>query len=388
MPSPSRDELLPRLLLSCSAGPVDHPATWSGTPHNLHRALQADGRVRTVTHDLAESRFVSFAVRVDNRLRLAHPSVRGPGYRLMRGAAVQGQAIDAHCDATLHFGSYDLPWIGGRVPAYLYIDTSYDLWERQAVAATGLSAHQRRWFRRFERRALKRAKHIFTVSQHVAANVIEQFGVAPERVTAIGTGRGTIRPYNGPKDYAAGRLLTVAKVRPHDKGLPLLLDAFAIARQTRPALTLTVVGGAKFPGIENHPGVRGTGWIEAEELQQIYEQSTLFVMPAMYEPWGLAYIEALACRTPVMGFNRNALPEISDHGRFGFLTDQLDAAGFATALLDALARPERLAQMGAAGQVDCLHRYSWEQTAGALAGRICADLQQRTSQQRERSAQA
>ncbi|MDP9141039.1 MAG: glycosyltransferase family 4 protein [Pseudomonadota bacterium] len=388
MHKPLIDAARPRVLLSCSAGPVDHPATWSGTPHNLLHALQKDGQLVPEVRLLGESRAVSLASRIDNRLGWAHPSVRGPGYRIAQGLRVQTAAQAADCRATLHFGSYDLPWTGQRMPAYLYIDTSLELWIRQAVAAQGLSSAQRRWFHRFERHALTRAEHIFTVGQHVAANVIEQFGVAPERVTAIGTGRGTIRPYNGPKDYAAGRLLTVAKVRPHDKGLPLLLDAFAIARQTRPELTLTVVGGAKFPGIENHPGVRGTGWIEAEELQQIYEQSTLFVMPAMYEPWGLAYIEALACRTPVMGFNRNALPEISDHGRFGFLTDQLDAAGFATALLDALLQPERLAQMGAAGQVDCLRRYSWEQTAGALAGRICADLQQRASQRRERSAQA
>ncbi len=344
--------------------------------------------MRTFTGDLAESRLVTLAGRVDNRLRLTHPSVRGPGYRMTRGAAIQRLATDTGCDATLHFGSYDLPWLGGRVPAYLYIDTSYDLWERQGCAARSLSAHQRRWFRLFETRALARARHIFTVGQHVAANVIEQFGVAPQRVTAVGTGRGTILPYNGPKDYAAGRLLTVAKVRPHDKGLPLLLDAFAIARQTRPELTLTVVGGAKFPGIENHPGVRGTGWIEAEELQQIYEQSTLFVMPATYEPWGLAYIEALACRTPVMGFNRNALPEITDRGRYGILTEPLEAGGFAAALLTALAQPGRLAQMGKAGQEDVLRRYSWEQTAGALAAHICADLQQAGALRPRRSAPA
>ncbi len=291
-------------------------------------------------------------------------------------------ALAQQCAATLHFGSYDLPWFFGGLPAFLYVDTTFDLWQRCATAAVGLPVRQRRLFDAFERRALSRAAHIFTVSEHVAENVVGHYGAAVERVTVVGTGRGTIKPFYGTKDYSADRLLTVAKVRPEDKGLPLLLEAFSLARRSRPGLTLTVVGGVKYPGIDQHPGVRGTGWIEAEELQAIYEQSTLFVMPASYEPWGLAYLEALACRTPLLGLNRNALPEISGNARYGMLTECDDAVGFAEVLLDALAAPERLARMGEEGQANCLARYSWSGTALAISQRIVADLERHTRERR------
>lgn len=367
-----------RVLLTCSAGPVDHPSTWSGTPNNLLAALREVGGIAPVVTRLEEGRLMRGAYRADRLLRLSHSAVRGPAYRTVRGAMVQNAARRLDCAATLHFGTYDLPWLGRGLPAFVYVDTTFDLWQRQATAAAGLPARLRQRFDAFERRALSRATRVFTVGEHVADNVVNHYGVPRERVSAVGTGRGSIRPYSGAKDYRNGRLLTVAKVRPEDKGLPLLLEAFAAARRQRPELTLTVVGGAKYPGIGDHPGVRGTGWIEAEELQSIYEQSSLFVMPARYEPWGLAYIEALSCCTPLLGLAHNALPEISGGGRFGVLTERSDVAGFTEVMLGMLAAPEQLEKMGRAGQAECRGRYSWTGTAGAISQRIVAELARST----------
>lgn len=364
----------PRVLLTCSAGPTDKPGTWSGTPHHLLRSLRDEGRLDVGTLGAVPSRFDRAMRRLDDLTGLRHPAVHGLLERWAKAAQVQHEARRQACAATLHFGSYDLPWAKDAPPAYLYVDTTYDLWERQSQAAQVVPERQRRWFRRLEQRALSRARHVFTVGQHVAQNMVDCFGLTPERVTAVGTGRGSIVPYSGPKDYRNGRLLTVAKVRPVDKGLPLLLEAFACARRRRPDLQLTVVGGERYPEIVGLAGVRGTGWISAEELQALYEQASLFVMPAMYEPWGLAYLEALACRTPLMGLARNAYPEISEHGRFGFVAASTEAEAFARELLGALDDTDRLARMGEAGQTACLQRYSWQLTAQRIAERIDADL--------------
>lgn len=187
------------------------------------------------------------------------------------------------------------------------------------------------------------------------------------RVTALGSGLGSIEPYHGPKDYGRDRLLIVAKVRPHEKGLPLLLEAFRLARAQRPALQLTVIGGASNPALQGLEGVHGTGWISAEELQALFNQSCLYVMPASYEPWGLSYLEALACRTPIVGLARGAVPEISGDGRYGFLLERADAGELARLLLDALSDPARLERMGSAGQQHCLATYQWKQVAQAMA---------------------
>lgn len=250
------------------------------------------------------------------------------------------------------------------------MDNSYDLWESSSLSARKLSRWQRTQFRRLELAALRRVRHIFTVGRHVADNFVDCMGVPRERVTAVGTGAGGIQPYRGAKDYSRGRLLIVAKARPRDKGLPLLLEAFELARLRRPDLELTVVGGANFPGAANRPGVRCTGRIPQEELQALFESAALYVMPATYEPWGLAYLEALACRTPVVGLARNALPEITDGGRFGLLLEEPSAERLSALLLDALSDPLRLERMAVSGQEHCLSRYDWNKVAERITGTI------------------
>lgn len=337
-------------------------------------AIASDGRLEVVPwHSFADSRGLRLATRLDRAAGLRH-FIPGPMAR--RHAARETRRIgrERRCAAILHMGTYDIGWRRSPLTDYFYTDNTYDLWERQANAARQLSSWTRRCFRFLENRSLRNVCHAFTTGEHVARNLTQTYGLPPERITAVGTGLGGIEPYHGPKDYTRPELLIVAKVRPHDKGLPLLLAAVELMRKRLPAVHLTVMGGATYPDVQAAQNVTGTGWIEFEQVQRIYENATLFVMPATYEPWGLSYIEALACRAPIVGLNHNAFPEISGNGRFGFMLTDVSAEGLAKLLLDALADPARLEQMGRAGQEYCLQRYDWGKIGQKIADRICADL--------------
>lgn len=365
----------PSILLSSQAGSPESPKTWSGTPHHLLTAMRSDGRFRILPwSSRLEGGLDRLATTADRIVGLDHAFIWGPARRRLASGRTRAEGQRTGSRAILHLGTYDVPWSAGPTPSYLYVDNSYDVWERQARMAKRVDERRRRWFRRFERYALSQARHVFTVGQHVADSLVESFGLPRERVSAIGSGLGGIRPFGGPKDYRVPRLLMVAKVRPVDKGLPLVVEAMRLLRERVPKAELVVVGGASYPELRACEGIRGTGWITLEELQDLYEQATLFVMPASYEPWGLSYLEALVCRTPVVGLARNALPEITGEGRYGFMLESADARALADLLQHALGDVGRLENMGIEGQRYCLARYRWESVAGRIVDTISAHL--------------
>ena len=56
------------------------------------------------------------------------------------------------------------------------------------------------------------------------------------------------------------------------------------------------------------------------------------------EPFGLVMIEAMACGTPVIAFNRGSVPEIIEHGVTGFIVENEDQAIAAVSKLERLSR--------------------------------------------------
>ncbi len=162
----------------------------------------------------------------------------------------------------------------------------------------------------------------------------------------------------------------VAKHLFSETGGALLVEAFMSLQQRHPELRLTIVGDEKSrrfvpdcPAIEFRPRVSWT------ELQQLFRDASLLVQPMLNDPWGQVYLEALASRTPVLGLNRNGLPEITSYGRYGFLADRAEPNAIAEIIVDAMSDPDRLSWMGLEGQRHVMRRYSWD----AVAARILAD---------------
>lgn len=62
------------------------------------------------------------------------------------------------------------------------------------------------------------------------------------------------------------------------------------------------------------------------------------------EPVGLVMIEAMACGTPVIAFNRGSVPEVINHGLTGYVCEDVQGAVGALQRLDELSRTEIRAQ--------------------------------------------
>ncbi len=249
-------------------------------------------------------------------------------------------------------------------------DSTWDIW---ASHSTDISDHLRRKIDAIEGRCLSHVTHIFTTGKYVKENLVEHYRIPENNITVVGTGLGKITPYEGIKDYRNKKILFIAKERFAEKGGHLLINAFRQAHAIDPELRLTIVGGAGAVGaIPDHPGITVLGFIPWEQLQGLFNTHSLYAMPALSEPWGLVYLEALKCRMPILGLNRCAFPEISGNGAHGLGFDLPDAGTIAQGLVDAFRDPERLENMGSAGSLFCAKNFSWEKTVDSIIARIDA----------------
>lgn len=81
-----------------------------------------------------------------------------------------------------------------------------------------------------------------------------------------------------------------------------------------------------------------------EAVEEILSVSDLFLMPSESESFGLAALEAMACKVPVISSNVGGLPELNKNGVTGFLNDVGDVEGMAKNALYILEDNERLAK--------------------------------------------
>lgn len=73
-------------------------------------------------------------------------------------------------------------------------------------------------------------------------------------------------------------------------------------------------------GISN--SVRFLG--KQDAVEEILSVSDLFLMPSSSESFGLAALEAMACRVPIISTNIGGLPELNEQGVTGFLSNVAD----------------------------------------------------------------
>lgn len=81
-----------------------------------------------------------------------------------------------------------------------------------------------------------------------------------------------------------------------------------------------------------------------EAVEEILSVSDLFLMPSESESFGLAALEAMACKVPVITTNVGGLPELNINGVTGFMNDVGDVEGMAKNALYILEDCDRLAK--------------------------------------------
>jgi glycosyltransferase involved in cell wall biosynthesis len=152
------------------------------------------------------------------------------------------------------------------------------------------------------------------------------------------------------------------------KGLRYLIEAVSNIRRTRD-VHLRVIGIPKKDGIieklikslnaENY--ITFTGRVDDAEFTRSYAQTTIAVVPSIYEGFGLPAGEAMACKVPVISTTGGALPEVV--GEAGVLVPPGDAKALEHAIIDLLDNPAKRVRLAEAGYERVKKNFTWHNTA-------------------------
>jgi glycosyltransferase involved in cell wall biosynthesis len=190
---------------------------------------------------------------------------------------------------------------------------------------------ERRFHRELVARAIEHTDCVTALSQYAAGAFQDSFGYdAP--VIAPGVDIRTFCP--GGERAAAPTIICSAAAAEPRKHVPLLIAAFARVRRELPNARLLLSGPqvlADAPGVE---------WVDLDDratLASAYRAAWVAALPSESEAFGLVLAEALACGTPVVGYDDGAIPELINSPQVGRLFHELTPVALADALLSALA---------------------------------------------------
>jgi glycosyltransferase involved in cell wall biosynthesis len=105
------------------------------------------------------------------------------------------------------------------------------------------------------------------------------------------------------------------------------------------------------------------GDVNDRELPALYSGALAFVMPSLYEGFGLPVLEAMSCGTPVVASNAAALPEVV--GQAGLLIDPYDIDDIAKAILQLVTDPLLRGSLSSQGRARA-GKFSWDRTAAQI----------------------
>jgi glycosyltransferase involved in cell wall biosynthesis len=272
------------------------------------------------------------------------------------------------------FDLFHCPFYAGPLLRCPIIVTVHDLipfllpiyfWPKQKMVQAGYRAMARR------------VAHLIADSHCTENDLQKILGVAPDRISTVHLAADREVFHSCGASDEEERLKQTFGIRKpfaivagasnwRTKNLKSALQSLEIAQKEAKVTFQTVMyGSIKDPDalsgdLTRKLDLHNLGFVDAKDLAALFRHAHAFVMPSLYEGFGLPLVEAMSCGCPVIASDRGSLPEIAGAGAQCF--DAFDVKGMAKALFELLRSPEELQQK----RSNALRRaadFSWDKAA-------------------------
>ena len=221
----------------------------------------------------------------------------------------------------------------------------------------------------------RRCVRIVAISDAVREFVCAVEGIPPRKVERIYYGLDAAPAPQNVADlrtelgWAGAPLIGFVGRLTGQKGVDVLLNAFAIVHRALPTARLLLIGdgpqraalAALAGGLQISAAVHFAGWREDARAQMA--ALNVLAIPSRWEGFGLVTLEAMQAGVAVVASRVSALPEIVLDGETGLLVPAANAAKLAAALLALLQDPQRAMQLGENGRLRAAQLFTVKQMA-------------------------
>ncbi len=254
-----------------------------------------------------------------------------------------------------------------------FIVTIHDLIRHHNVSSTYVSSPKEKLFVELDKRGFKKAKHIIAISNSTKNDIVKFLGIPAEKISVVYQGVDHQIYYPRKRDEQSNEYILFVGSDDPRKNFITLLEAFSIVKKDSRFKSLKVVqtgfsrdGTARNATLEAIDRLHLTDdiifpdfWGE-DELAKYYSNAVCFVLPSLYEGFGLPPLEAMACGCPVITSNVSSLPEVV--GDAGILVDPEDPNRLAEEIVRVLTDNELKNSMIEKG-LSRAKEFTWQKTA-------------------------
>ncbi len=336
-------------------------ASWGGIPKYLDR----------IARELIASGDEVWLLANTRKLERPTPGAREVGVR------VRGRALwrEAFVPLWLARHQADVLWAPESVlPRWSPAPTVLTIHDLATLRFPGVKqASQERHFATTVARSARRATRVIAVSGATADDVETHYGINADSVRVVPNGVDeAFAPGDRDTAIAAVRdrwsieapfALHVGSLEPR-KGLDVLIEAAALAAARGAGWRVVLAGSPGFAGEEIAAKARRSGAcdllgpVSEDELVELMRAAGALAAPAVYEGFGIAPLEAMACGTPaVIAADSGGLEEVS--GPAAIIVRERTPEAWRDALEQAFARPPELIERG----LRHAERFTWQSVA-------------------------